>query len=82
MRECVRACVCGGGYSFFYVVIVSDCLVGVGVLCLLFAVPWVCSVAFRGGSRISGKEVHMNNGVRNRFADFISFFLKYPMKIK
>ena len=35
----------------------------------------------RGGSRISGKEVHMYTGMSGwgRFADIISFF-KYPMK--
>ena len=31
-----------------------------------------------GGSRNSGKGVHMFKGVGVRFADFISFFLKYP----
>ena len=31
----------------------------------------------RGGSRISGKGVHMYKGVWVRFADF-----KYPMKMK
>ena len=31
-----------------------------------------------GGSRISGKEVHMYKGVWVRFADFISFFLNIP----
>ena len=36
----------------------------------------------RGGSRISGKGVHMYKGVGVGFADFISFFLKYPMKMK
>ena len=36
----------------------------------------------RGGSRIFGKGVHMDIGVWNRFADFISFFLKYTMKMK
>ena len=30
---------------------------------------------YRGGSRISGKGVHMYKGVGVRFADFISFFL-------
>ena len=37
---------------------------------------------YRGGSRISGKGVHMYKGTGVRFSDFISFFLKYPMKIK
>ena len=32
-------------------------------------------VSFRGGSRISGKGVHMYKDVWVRFADFISFFL-------
>ena len=31
-----------------------------------------------GGSRISGKGVHMYKGVGVRFADFISFFLNIP----
>ena len=37
-----------------------------------------------GGSIISGKGVHMHKVVclGGRFADFISFFLKYPMKMK
>ena len=29
----------------------------------------------RGGSRISGKGVHMYKGVGAHFADFISFYL-------
>ena len=33
----------------------------------------------RGGSRISGKGVHIYKGLGVRFADFISFFLKYSM---
>ena len=41
---------------------------------------------FRGGSRISGKVVHMYKGVcvwgGGRFVDLIAFFLKYPMKMK
>ena len=32
----------------------------------------------RGGSRISGKGVHMHKGVGVRFADFISFSLNIP----
>ena len=38
--------------------------------------------AFRGGSRISEKGVHMYNGacVWGRFADNISFFLNIPWK--
>ena len=32
----------------------------------------------RGGSRISGKGVHMYKGEGVRFADFISFFLNIP----
>ena len=32
----------------------------------------------RGGSRISGKGVHMYKGVGARFADFIAFFLNMP----
>ena len=32
----------------------------------------------RGRSRISGKEVHIDNGGGVRFADFISFFLNIP----
>ena len=35
-------------------------------------------VDFRGGSRISGKGVHIHKGVRVHFADFISFFLNIP----
>ena len=31
-----------------------------------------------GGSRISGKGVHMYKGVGVGFADFISFFLNIP----
>ena len=34
----------------------------------------------RGGSRISGKGVHMYKGVGVRFADFISFFSNIPWK--
>ena len=30
----------------------------------------------------SGKGVHIYEGVGIRFADFISCFLKYPMKMK
>ena len=33
----------------------------------------------RGGSRISGKGVHMYKGLGVRFADFVSFSIKYPM---
>ena len=33
----------------------------------------------RDGSRISGKRVHIYQGVGVRFADFIPVFLKYPM---
>ena len=36
----------------------------------------------RGRSMISGKGVHMYKGVGVRFADLISFFPKYPMKMK
>ena len=32
----------------------------------------------RGGSRISGKGVHINKGVGVGFADFILFFLNIP----
>ena len=45
----------------------------------------VLSESFRGVSKISGKGVHMYKvcvGGRVRFADFISFFLKYSMKMK
>ena len=35
-----------------------------------------------GRSRISGKGVHMYKGVGVPFADFISCFQKYPMKMK
>ena len=41
--------------------------------------------ACRGGSRISEKGVHMYKGVcvcGARFVDFISCFLKHPMKMK
>ena len=38
------------------------------------------SRVLRGGSRISGKGVHMYKGVGVRFADFISFFLNIPWK--
>ena len=31
---------------------------------------------------IFGKGVYMYKGVGVRFTDFISFFLKYPMKMK
>ena len=34
----------------------------------------------RGGSRISGKVVHIYNGVGVCFADFISFFVNIPWK--
>ena len=34
----------------------------------------------RGGSRISGKGVHMYKCVAVRYADFILFSLKYPIK--
>ena len=33
-----------------------------------------------GGSRISGKGVHMFKGVGVHYADFISFFLNIPGK--
>ena len=33
-------------------------------------------------SRISGKGVHMCKGVGVRFADFIYFIIKYPIKMK
>ena len=33
---------------------------------------------FSGGSRVSGKGVHMYKGVGVRFADFLSFFLNIP----
>ena len=33
---------------------------------------------FRGGSRLSGKGIHMYKGVRVRFADFIALFLNIP----
>ena len=36
----------------------------------------VKNLDIRGGSRISGKEVHMFKDVGVRSADFISFFLK------
>ena len=36
----------------------------------------------RGGSRISGKRVHIYKGVGFHFPDFISFSLKFPMEIK
>ena len=37
----------------------------------------------RGGSRLSGKGVHMFKGVGVCFADFIYLiYLKYPMKMK
>ena len=44
--------------------------------------PWLycwslylnCDQLVRGGSRISGKGVHMYKGVGVRLADFISFF--------
>ena len=32
----------------------------------------------RGGTRISGKGVHMYNSVGARFADFISLFFNIP----
>ena len=32
----------------------------------------------RGGSRISGKGVHIYKGMGVRFASFISFFLNIP----
>ena len=37
-------------------------------------------VCCRGGSRMSGKGVHINKGVGVRFTDFISFFLNIPWK--
>ena len=37
---------------------------------------------YRGGYRISGKGVQMYKGKGVRFSDFISSFLKYPMKMK
>ena len=36
----------------------------------------------RSGSRINEKGFHMYKGVGVRFAGFIYFFLKYPMKMK
>ena len=39
-------------------------------------------VESRGGSRISGKGIYMYNVVEVRFADFISFSLKYPIKMR
>ena len=33
---------------------------------------------YRGGSRISGKGVHLYKGKGVRFSDFISFFLNIP----
>ena len=36
-----------------------------------------CSIA-SGGSRNSGKGVHMYKGEGDRFVDFISFFLNIP----
>ena len=36
------------------------------------------TTCFRGGSRISEKEIYMYKGVGVRFADFISFFLNIP----
>ena len=39
-------------------------------------VKFACTLLVsRGGSRISGKGVHMCEGVGNFFADFILFFL-------
>ena len=37
-----------------------------------------CIVGGGGGSRISGKGVHMYKGVGGSLADFISFFLNIP----
>ena len=42
----------------------------------------LCSWVSRGVSRISGKGVHMYKGVGDRFANLISFCLKYLMKMK
>ena len=41
---------------------------------------WDITRMHRGGSRSSGKGVHMFKGVGVRFADFISFLLKIPWK--
>ena len=35
-------------------------------------------IMHRGGSKISGKGVHIDKDVRVRFTDFISFFLNIP----
>ena len=37
---------------------------------------------YRGGSKIHGKGVHMYKSMGVRVADFISLFVKYPMKMK
>ena len=39
-------------------------------------------VAFMGRSKISEKGVHMCKGVGVHFADFVLFFIKYPMKME
>ena len=39
------------------------------------AIQILAPTSSRGGSRISGKEVHIFNGVGVHFADFNSFFL-------
>ena len=45
----------------------SQCRTCAGLQCVIGAFP---GHTHRGGSRISGKWVHINNGVGVRFADF------------
>ena len=42
----------------------------------------ILAMGVRGESRISWKGLRKYKGMGVRFADFISFVLKYPMKMK
>ena len=54
--------------------VITDCFGGGRTS--VFSVNTPIFVVSRGGSRISGKGVHMYKGVGGSFADFISLFLK------
>ena len=40
------------------------------------------TIKAKGGSRVSGKGVHINKGMGACIAEFISFVRKYPMEMK
>ena len=65
-----------------------QCLTFILTIYILNGIPSYCAghpcpgILDRGGSRISGEGVQMYKLLGARFADFISFFVKYPVKTK